>query len=384
MATTFIQVILDLSEKAANLARVVRAEQSLFELLVQEKTGEDKNKRFIQDFKTLGDVLIQEMIRHDLNKKYPGLKEYVFGEESNMFTNTLGETVVVEIQQTQQDTCQLLTKVLDGNSKAAFLLANTIHQDVHVTPPCELADIQCELDVNSIGIWIDPIDSTAEYIRGTNEQPSSTGIHQNGLQCAVILIGAFLRKTGEPIFGVINQPFSELDKTSNRWQGRHVWGYCHQDITAHSINSSTNNKTHDKVSIIMSKSEDVKIKETLEPITGDQQVYASGAGYKLLCVIDGLVDAYILSKGSTYKWDTCSAHAILKALGGGIIRLDRGLEKVRLTNDTTRFEIDIEYHQPDTDDYTSEGLKWCNTGGILAYVNKSVAHQILNSLSTMK
>ena len=58
-----------LSEKAANLARIIRSEKALFDLLVEEKKGEQKNKRFLQDFKTLGDVLIQEMIRHDIAQK---------------------------------------------------------------------------------------------------------------------------------------------------------------------------------------------------------------------------------------------------------------------------------------------------------------------------
>ncbi len=58
-----------LSEKAANLARIIRSEKALFDLLVEEKKGEQKNKRFLRDFKTLGDVLIQEMIRHDIAQK---------------------------------------------------------------------------------------------------------------------------------------------------------------------------------------------------------------------------------------------------------------------------------------------------------------------------
>lgn len=61
-----LRLLLNVAEKAANVARVCRQEASLFELLVQEKTGADKNKKFVQDFKTLADVLIQEMIRHDV------------------------------------------------------------------------------------------------------------------------------------------------------------------------------------------------------------------------------------------------------------------------------------------------------------------------------
>ena len=62
------------SEKAACVARACRREPQLFELLVEEKTGQDKNEKFSQDFKTLADVLIQETVRHDLGKKFPKLK----------------------------------------------------------------------------------------------------------------------------------------------------------------------------------------------------------------------------------------------------------------------------------------------------------------------
>lgn len=68
-----LQLLLNVSEKAANVARVCRQEAPLFELLVQEKKGADKNKKFIKDFKTLADVVIQEMIRHDVCAQVPDL-----------------------------------------------------------------------------------------------------------------------------------------------------------------------------------------------------------------------------------------------------------------------------------------------------------------------
>lgn len=61
-----LRLLVRVAEKAANVARVCRQEAPLFQLLIQEKTGEDKNKKFVQDFKTLADVVIQEMIRHDV------------------------------------------------------------------------------------------------------------------------------------------------------------------------------------------------------------------------------------------------------------------------------------------------------------------------------
>lgn len=67
-----LRLLLQVAEKAANVARVCRQEAPLFQLLVQEKTGDDKNKKFVQDFKTLADVVIQEMIRHDVGAQVRG------------------------------------------------------------------------------------------------------------------------------------------------------------------------------------------------------------------------------------------------------------------------------------------------------------------------
>uniref|UniRef100_A0A671N4C8 Si:ch211-160o17.2 n=1 Tax=Sinocyclocheilus anshuiensis TaxID=1608454 RepID=A0A671N4C8_9TELE len=86
-----LRLLLSVAEKAANVARVCRQEAPLFELLVQEKTGADKNKKFVQDFKTLADVLIQEMILFtEIKIHFSQLTGFIHGEESNKFENGLG------------------------------------------------------------------------------------------------------------------------------------------------------------------------------------------------------------------------------------------------------------------------------------------------------
>lgn len=113
-----LRLLLQVAEKAANVARVCRQEAPLFQLLVQEKTGDDKNKKFVQDFKTLADVVIQEMIRHDVGAQvsvttvrwqrivrgivifffscvqFPEMVGFIHGEESNKFENGLGKSSV--------------------------------------------------------------------------------------------------------------------------------------------------------------------------------------------------------------------------------------------------------------------------------------------------
>ena len=180
------------SEKAANLARACRSDANLFELLVEEKTGDAKNTKFVQDFKTLADVLIQETVRHDLSKTFPDLENSIFGEESNEFENTLGEKIVVSIQENEQKTRDLLTKVLNGNSEAAHILAQHVHSEIKIEDvnTTSLPDTIPEnnFDIKDIGIWIDPIDATSQYIKGgietvNEDEPPTKGLKVINLIC---------------------------------------------------------------------------------------------------------------------------------------------------------------------------------------------------------
>ena len=62
-----LTALLSVTEKAATLARLVRSEKELFNLLIEEKGDETKNTKFQIDFKTLADVLIQEMVRYEIS-----------------------------------------------------------------------------------------------------------------------------------------------------------------------------------------------------------------------------------------------------------------------------------------------------------------------------
>ena len=99
----------------------------MFQLLVEEKTGAEKNAKFDQDFKTLADVLIQETVKNEVGKVLPQLQDNILGEESNKFTNKLGNSLTVEIKETSEGTKELLVKVLDNNETAAKLLADQVN-----------------------------------------------------------------------------------------------------------------------------------------------------------------------------------------------------------------------------------------------------------------
>ncbi|KTF90415.1 hypothetical protein cypCar_00038903 [Cyprinus carpio] len=333
-----LRLLLNVAEKAANVARVCRQEASLFELLVQEKTGADKNKKFVQDFKTLADVLIQEMIRHDVCAQFPELTGFIQGEESNKFENGLGESVIVTVCAQEEDTTALLAKVLDGNQNAASLLTKVIHQDLQIRD--EAAEsLQLSISPADVGIWIDPIDATSQYIEGKEEEEPEEGFCRFGLPCALVLIGVYLRSTGQPVMGVINQPFNRKDSTG--------------------------------------KGERPAVKNALAVISNGSLMYASGAGYKILCVVQGLVDVYVLSEGSTFKWDSCAPHALLRALGGGVSDLSECLRAH--VNANKGHAAELTYHQPHTE---SQGVdRWANQGGIIAYLDSSVIDKVVAALA---
>ncbi|XP_029038584.2 inositol polyphosphate 1-phosphatase [Osmia bicornis bicornis] len=353
-----LSVLLRVSEKAANIARACRYNEALFKLLVQEKSEEEKNPRFFQDFKTLADVLIQETIKHEIGLEFPELAKLVQGEESNTFSNAMGETIVVKVCPTAEETTQLLAKVMGSDIETAELLATEVHKDVQLSDIPVVAELPLNFDinVNDLGIWIDPIDSTADYINGGENVDGVTGVHMSGLRCVTVLIGAYLKDTGVPVVGVINQPFyTNLD---SQWKGNCYWGFVENDIRKCSIDQEST----DKKIIVLSRVEDANVKSKLLD-AGFTLVEAAGAGYKILSVALGHVDAYILSKGSTYKWDTCGPQALLRSLNGGIIEFRNFIK------DPDSDYVDVKY--------LSTSFNFSNSNGLIAYRNFEI-------LSTLK
>nr|XP_020448499.1 inositol polyphosphate 1-phosphatase [Monopterus albus]XP_020448500.1 inositol polyphosphate 1-phosphatase [Monopterus albus]XP_020448501.1 inositol polyphosphate 1-phosphatase [Monopterus albus]XP_020448502.1 inositol polyphosphate 1-phosphatase [Monopterus albus] len=371
-----LRLLLQVAEKAANVARVCRQEAPLFQLLVQEKTGDDKNKKFVQDFKTLADVVIQEMIRHDVGAQFPEMAGFIHGEESNKFENGLGENVTVTVCDTEQQTAALLATVLDGDHIAAALLARAIHQNP-ATIDASTEGLTVPLSPSELGIWIDPIDATSQYIEGREEVLEEGHLCPSGLHCALVLIGVYLRSTGRPVMGVINQPFNYKDPTGGGWRGKHFWGVSCGDINICSLSRPSNKPERGQgLAVVLSSSEKQVVKEALTSLCGpDKLMYASGAGYKILCVIQGLADIYILSEGSTFKWDSCAPHALLRALGGGVVDLTETLHSSCGAQD---HQTELTYHQPHTECKGAD--RWANHGGLVAYRDCSQLHSIITAL----
>uniref|UniRef100_A0A674JVH2 inositol-1,4-bisphosphate 1-phosphatase n=1 Tax=Terrapene triunguis TaxID=2587831 RepID=A0A674JVH2_9SAUR len=355
------------SEKSARIAQLCRQEEALFQLLIEEKTGTDKNKKFVQDFKTLADVLIQEVIKHD----FPELHGHIGGEESNQFEN---KTLVVQVCATQQDTASLLFTILDRNQPAAELLAAAIHQEVALQDPA-LDAVALAIPPERLAIWIDPIDSTNQYIRGQARVAPIGGICPSGLCSALVLIGAYDRSSGDPVLGVINEPFFREDPLTHRWQGVYHWGISYQGT---SLSSLRRPPLRPEPCVVLSSSETLAIQRALRPLYGERLRFASGAGYKMLCVILGLAEAYVLSEGSTFKWDSCAPHAILRALGGGMVDLEAALQAWRAGQWGALPELT--YNQPAGGAVGAE--RWANRGGLVAFMHREHLEVVLATLAT--
>ncbi|XP_025194085.1 inositol polyphosphate 1-phosphatase [Melanaphis sacchari] len=302
------------SEAAAHVARLCRSNPRLLSMLVQEKCGDDANSsRFAHDFKTLADVLVQRIVAKRIGRQFPELDGNVYGEENDTIQNNKGQDVTIIVGETVEETLQCLSKALSDDLDSAKSLAEAAHKEFRLND----LNVDCyppeeeNLDLEKVGIWIDPIDSTNEYINGNVDNINEYGFHSSGLHCVTINIGLFDKHSGKPIAGVINQPFFKFD-TIEGWSGRCYWAYCDGQKN---LNSLPKFISCNQELVVTSNSETDEAKKALQR-SGYIVTTASGAGYKMLCVALGVVKCYALTKDSTYSWDTCAAHAMLTSQGG--------------------------------------------------------------------
>lgn len=233
--------------------------------------------------------------------------------------------------------------------------------------------------------WNQIVDGTNEYVKGGYEAKQGN-FYAKGLKCVTVLIGVY-NDQGQPVMGVVNQPFFQpeidtgyLKVTKLQFNLKIIgwcrfqchWGFYHQS-PGKSIASANKEITETNV-VCVGGTEDSLVVETLQN-AGFKLVATRGAGYKLLTVVlgkrsnikkprwnhqvSGLADAYVLSKPTTYFWDTCGPHAILKALGGDIVEM-----------------TSLKLHQQVPITYSSTSN--CHVHGIVAYRNPKVLQKLLH------
>lgn len=323
-AIELLKELLRVSEKAANIARVCRADDHLFKLLVQEKKEEESISRFEHDFKTLADCLIQEAVKYDIGKRFPALRDNIRGEENPKFMNAAGESIVVAVSEDRSETVDSIAKVLNDDKVAAERLVEEVYREIELDweqwqlPTGETIALDQEL--GEMGIWIDPIDATAEYIRAKDKSTKYPNIMAAGLKNVTVLIGVYEFARGTPIIGVVNQPFA-TESEPGQYEGKLFWGLTIGDLKFNNIQAV---ETDERIAVL-SPSEQSKYVEFLKNQLKYEIVYSSGAGYKILKVATGEAELFLLSKGTTYKWDTCAPQAILRSLDGDLFDLQNTL-----------------------------------------------------------
>jgi inositol polyphosphate 1-phosphatase len=224
------------------------------------------------------------------------------------------------------------------------------------------------------------VDGTNEYIIGSQDasldSPTTSDpqerIYSSGLHCVTVLIGAFHLQSGHPIAGVINQPFYRVQNETKIWQGRRFWGVLSKEgqIISHGPIPLLKSSTLKKKLAILSSSEDPELQKKLEKEF--DLVFSSGAGYKLLTVVLGLADIYILSKKSTHFWDTCAPHAVLSSLRGGIVKYN---DFVCQSSQSDMKESEIQLNYTITDQ--GEISHFANVHGLVAYRDSSILKTFL-------
>lgn len=293
-ARSLLQTLLNLSEQAAYIARLVREDKELFKLLIASKdariTGEP-------DFKTLADVLIQVAVQNGISQKYPEEQILVAGEEDSLFPTENGDVKLL-LNSDPGETRRQLSMILPKNLPVVDTLTNAVHtsMEVHNDTIRQLEGIALPEDIS---IWIDPIDSTNSYIKGGD-----------GLESVTVLIG--VHSAGSPIMGCVTYPFSKTQS----------WGFVKGSDRYTNVPRSKVCSPIETVlmSNAQNKSEHTKLFGLLEG-QGYRCEYPKGAGHKLHIVISGEAQLYLVTNRGTYPWDTCGPHAIIKALGGDIVTL---------------------------------------------------------------
>ena len=196
------------------------------------------------------------------------------------------------------------------------------------------------VNMDDVGVWIDPLDATQEYTEGGNNPKL--------LEYVTVMICIVVK--GQPIASVIHQPFAKgilvliflsislsllyvqslADTVCNRMtylldflfivkekQGITYWSWVNHGVSS-SVFEGADVSTTSNIRIISSRSHPGNVREVANKVFKGQTVQhtiAAGAGYKSLQVAQRKADLYFHTT-TIKKWDTCAGNALLSALGG--------------------------------------------------------------------
>lgn len=196
-------VVINTSEKAAMVARALRSGGKR-RLSITRKMDLDKGcDKAVADFFTIADVLVQRVVEHELERQLPGI--LVSGEE-DADAQLADSSEPVQVKSTEDETRAALVGHL-GDVNLANKVAAIIHGPVHAADTAAMEAIAGECNYADLGVWIDPIDCTNAYIKGGRGTFINGICAKSGLQAVTVLLGVYIKATGEPLMGSVNQPF---------------------------------------------------------------------------------------------------------------------------------------------------------------------------------
>ncbi|CAF1287063.1 unnamed protein product, partial [Didymodactylos carnosus] len=297
----------------------------------------EKSKHFDVDYKTIADVLIQEVVKYDLKQLYPTLEERIYGEEDGSI-QIQDEKFRIDVSGSIEQTLELLQKLFKIKCETMNDLAKLIScKNIATIPKLSFDKIPetTTIDLINVGVWIDPIDGTHQYISGVDGLICPiTGINIDGLPTAMVLIGIFDVSTGEAIIGIVNKVFHQK-LSDNSWQGLVYWGTSYQKKNYNNISEvhqQLTNKEPQKRTIIYGT---VNNHSFTNLFNDWNKIDVAACGNKLMCVALKQANIYILTKSSAFFWDLCAPHAIIKSMNGQVIDLQKAVDQYELLKTST-------------------------------------------------
>lgn len=148
----------------------------------------------------------------------------------------------------------------------------------------------------------------------------------------------------------------------HRWTGHCYWGYVGENGASRCSFTLPDDPS---TVLLLGRNEDPAVKSKLLE-DGFKAIEAPGAGYKILSVALGRAGAYVLSRGTTFRWDTCAPQGLLQALGGGII------DYAKFTSQTDPEDSPLRY--------SGDDKTFANRGGLIAYRDTETLESLRRAL----
>lgn len=264
----------------------------------------------IKDYQTEADRTAQRMIVASLSKKFP--KCTIVGEE------TLTE---------------------DGEADKRLIVNEFDENVLNHTLPSEYQSVKEE----DIVIWVDPLDGTAEFVKGL-------------LDHVTVLIG--ISVGGKSVAGIIHQPFYGYSATNPTQEltGRTIWGLI--NLGCFGIKRADDLPEDQLIITTTASHGNANIENAIAALKPTKLLKVGGAGHKVLLVIEGKAHSYVFTSNGCKRWDTSAPEAVLRSLGGTI---------------TDVFGNHVEYSFRDDGNYQ-------NNLGIVASINPTIHGKIINGI----